>query len=141
MSRIGFVLVALVALASIVVPVAVDLNETHLFNPDWSGHAKLHDAMSFIMSMGLGVGALVLLAGPVRRDGSHLWLAVFLAVWSWGALLLGGLIPGATYGNDAMGPPPEMAGIPLYPNAIIAIVLIVLGLVGGTLIDKGRRSA
>lgn len=43
---------------------AVDLNATHLFDPDWRGHAKLHDAMSFITSMGLGGSALWLIWQP-----------------------------------------------------------------------------
>lgn len=99
--RWGVYLIGFAAVTSILIPAGVDLNATHLFNPEWPGHARLHYAMSFIMSIGLGGAALRLIWQPERRRSGLLALAVFLAVWGWVAPILGGFIPGATYGNVA----------------------------------------
>ena len=137
--RWGVYLIGFAAVTSIVVPVAVDWNETHLFNPDWPGHAKLHDAMSFLMSMGLGGAALWLIWAPERRRGPLLALAAFLSVWGWASLILGGFIPGATYQNTAENlPAPSIAGITIWPNAALSWIIVVLALVGWRLLASGR---
>lgn len=141
--RWGVYLIGVAAVSSIIVPVAVDLNATHLFNPDWPGHAKLHDAMSFIMSMGLGGGALWLIWNPERRRGGLLGLASILSIWGWVALIVGGWIPGATYENTAEGmTPPTLFGITIWINAALAWIITILGLLGWYLIASGdwRRS-
>lgn len=62
----------------------------------------LHGTISFIMSMGLGGGAL-LLAGRAELRPGDMALAAMLAVWSRVSLLLAGLVPTASYGNLAEG--------------------------------------
>ena len=140
--RWGYGLIIFGAVASILVPVLVDFNQSHLFNPNWPGHARLHDAMSFLMSMGLGVGSLWLLAQFRRSSTSVLALATFLAVWSWGALLLGAVFPGATYVNaaEAESMPPALAALPLPINALLSVIIIVLGVVGFFLLNPGKAS-
>lgn len=136
--RWGVWLIGFAAVTSIVIPVAVDFNDTHLFNPDWPGHARLHDAMSFLMSMGLGAGALWLIWSPERRQGGLLALTAVLSVWGWVSLLLAGVFPGATYTNAAAavgGPAPAVP-----PNAIIAAAITALGLLGWGLLATGDPS-
>ena len=138
-SRIGVWLVGIAAWASIIVPVAVDWNSSHLFNDNWPSHAKLHDAMSFLMSMGLGAGALFLLHTRENRRVRDIWLAGFLSVWSWGALLLAKLAPGATYENPAEGlDVPHIAHVPVLPNAALSVILVAMGLLGAWLIIRNR---
>lgn len=140
-ARLGVWLIAIAAIASIVVPVAVDWNDSHLFNPDWSPHARLHDAMSFLMSMGLGGAALLLLFTRQRRAPGDVALAAFLAVWSWAALLLAGFIPGAGYNNAAEDiSPPVVAGVTILPNAALSVVLVAMGIAGWWLLRRERRS-
>ncbi len=127
----GVRLIATVAIISITVPAAVDINESHLFNPDWPPHAVLHDAMSFLMSMGLGGGALWLLRRGEQRSAGDVALAAILAVWPWASLLLAALVPTASYGTSVEGLTiPEILGVPLYPNAILSVVLIAMGIWG-----------
>src|SRR3954453_9103750 len=38
---------------------AADWNYTHLFNPQWSPHAKYHDALSIVAGILLGIVALL----------------------------------------------------------------------------------
>ena len=131
MGKLGLGLIGLAALASILVPVIVDWNDTHLFNEDWPPHARLHDAMSFLMSMGLGAGALWLIATPWGRRGAGLALAALLSVWSWIALVAAGAMPGTAYVNAAEGAPVAIAGMP--PNVIVSLVVIAAGLIGWAL--------
>ena len=133
--RVGVWLIGIAAITSIVIPVAIDFNDSHLFNPDWPGHARLHDAMSFLMSMGLGAGALWLIWSPERRRGGLLALAAILSVWGWVSLLLAGVFPGATYSNAAAAAGGPAPAIP--PNAIVAAVITGLGLLGWWLVASG----
>ena len=136
--RWGVWLIGFAAVASIAVPVAVDLNVTHLFNPDWPGHAKLHDAMSFIMSMGLGGAALWLIWEPERRRGTLLALAAILSAWGWVALIAGGFIPGSTYQNTAEDlPAPSIAGVTIWPNAALSWVIVIAAALGWWLLARG----
>ena len=136
--RCGLYLIGFAAVASIVVPVAVDWNASHLFNPDWPGHAKLHDAMSFLMSMGLGGAALWLIWSPERRRGWPLALAAVLSAWGWVALIVGGFIPGATYNNAAEDlPVPRLLGVPLYINAVLSWVIVIAAFAGWRLLATG----
>lgn len=138
--KIGVGLIVFTSAASIIVPVAVDWNSSHLFNENWPSHAKLHDAMSFLMSMGLGAGALWVLFTRKGRRESDLALAAFLSVWGWIALLLGKLAPGATYENPAEGlDVPVVAHVPILPNAALSVILVLMGIAGWWLLRSARR--
>lgn len=139
--KIGVWCIGIAAWASIIVPIAVDWNSSHLFNDNWPSHAKLHDAMSFIMSMGLGIAALYLLHTRQSRTNRDVWAAGLLSLWSWAALLLAKLAPGATYENPAEGlDVPHVAHVPILPNAALAGILVFLGLLGAWLIASSRKS-
>ncbi|MEL7396919.1 MAG: DUF6640 family protein [Pseudomonadota bacterium] len=44
-----------------IVPAIADLNETHLFNPLWSEHARLHGAWFLVFAAGIALIALFLI--------------------------------------------------------------------------------
>ena len=137
--KTGAWMVGIAAWASIIVPIAVDWNSSHLFNDNWPSHAKLHDAMSFLMSIGLGVGALWLLHTRARRGKSDIWAAGWLSIWSWASLLLAKLAPGATYENPAEGlDVPHIAHVPILPNAVLAGLLVAIGLWGAWLMVAAK---
>ncbi|EPX57315.1 hypothetical protein D187_007069 [Cystobacter fuscus DSM 2262] len=46
---LGRWLISLVALLALIGPYGADWNETHLFNPHWSPHAKFHDAQTMLL--------------------------------------------------------------------------------------------
>ncbi len=52
------VLASVVALATAVLPFVADWNETHLFNPRWTGHARFHGAQTMALGAVLGLLAL-----------------------------------------------------------------------------------
>jgi hypothetical protein len=76
--RVGRKLLLSVAFLTAVGDFAADWNRTHLVNPWWTTHAKFHDAMTILLGLMLGVGALYLLR---NRDGGP------LLQLRWGTLL------------------------------------------------------
>ncbi|GMQ30701.1 hypothetical protein [Algoriphagus confluentis] len=48
-----------VILFAVVVPI-LELNETHVWNPDWTPHAKIHEVWQLITNCGIGVLCLYL---------------------------------------------------------------------------------
>jgi hypothetical protein len=71
--------------------IVADWNHSHLFNPQWTPHAKYHDAVSISAHLLLGVAALVYLWRPSKQD---LDFALVLMSIAWAALLLGFAFPG-----------------------------------------------
>lgn len=61
MFRFTAVVVTLSALVSgIIIPI-LELNETHLFNPNWPAHARLHEAWQLITNSALSALAVFLI--------------------------------------------------------------------------------
>ena len=135
---IGRMVIAAVAVSSIVVPVGVDgflWTSAHMANPAWLPHAKLHTAMSFFSAAALGLGALALLAAVPRAGRAVSGIAAFLASAFWASLILARLWPGTCYafcGDPALGDlrPPVVLGVPVEPNVAMAALLVVAGAVG-----------
>ena len=93
-----------------VVPAIADLNETHLFNPHWSPHARLHGA--WFLFFGFAMAMLSLYLAWVR-DGLVLpsvigllfsvcfWMAYLTAPFYGGALVDENGIEGPVLGIEA----------------------------------------
>jgi hypothetical protein len=59
--NIGKMLISLAAILTAVIPFLADWNDSHLFSPQWSPHARFHDAVSLGMTTMLSSVALWLL--------------------------------------------------------------------------------
>lgn len=59
-----------ITLFAFVVPV-LEINDTHVFNPEWPAHARLHDVWQLLTNSGLGLFAIWLIwaRGNVRLAG------------------------------------------------------------------------
>ena len=57
----GQLLIALATTLTAVVPIRTDWNATHVFNPQWSPHARFHTVTSIGMAVALSPVALWLL--------------------------------------------------------------------------------
>jgi hypothetical protein len=68
-------------------PIAADFNSTHLFNPDWPPHAKLHMMTVFSSAVALGLFGLYLCWAPAKSRLDSLRLSALL-----GTLYTTGLI-------------------------------------------------
>lgn len=104
------VLITLATLVYGIVPAIADLNETHLLNPDWSAHARLHGAWFLAFAAGMALIGLFILW---RRDqlllpiligllfAAGFWVAVLTAPLYGGALVDENGIEAVVLGLDA----------------------------------------
>ncbi len=64
--RIGAWIITLVALITIFGPYLADWNETHIYNPRWTPHAKFHNAQTMAFGPLLGALSLYFLWGQAQ---------------------------------------------------------------------------
>ncbi|WP_414586650.1 DUF6640 family protein [Scytonema sp. PCC 10023] len=131
MRRISRILLSVVLVSTAVVSVAVDWNVTHLFNPEWHPHAKFHDAVMLWLLSGMSIMALWLLWRRSLEPDIGYTVAMLVPVIFWSAFFFVTLvIPGTSLQADLKEAPPIIAGIPIYPNVVIATISVILALVG-----------
>ena len=103
-SKIARGLVTIPAVFVALVPPLVDLNETHVLNPLWTGHARLHTVWLIATNSLVSLIALGLLwLEPARSYRGSLFLSAGLV----GAVLFGFLVAAATqpvYGGALTDP-------------------------------------
>jgi hypothetical protein len=90
----GNVLISMVALYAAVGSYFFDWNETHIYNPLWSPHARFHNAQTMLLGTGIGLAALWVL-WFLKGDGRNkLRVSTVLAGLYWltqaGSLLFPG---------------------------------------------------
>ncbi|WP_282875712.1 hypothetical protein [Pseudomonas peli] len=120
---LGFAIVATVA----IVAIADVFNATHLFNPDWPGHARFHIGMQFTTLVIVSLFSLAAL----RRG--QVWTAALAPASFWPGLFVAYLIPGTdVYASEAL----RELGTPI--NLILAAVL--LGVTGfGVVLQRSKE--
>ena len=121
---LGKVVLSLAALYPPVGAVAMDWNETHIYNPRWPGHAKFHNAQT--LSLAAECGALTLWQlwrpGPDSRSRLH-WTVLFasLFVASQAPAIL---FPGAEWADpETPHQPTRKWGIPINQLTIETAIL------------------
>lgn len=120
--RFGLLLFVGVALGLMAGPFLADWNSSHVFNPDWPPHARLHTAMADFLTAGCGGVGLWL----ILRDGRRLALAAVLVMLPPAALLLAGLAPGAQFHNPAIPFSSfEILGIGFSLNIVLCTLALV----------------
>lgn len=93
--NIGKMLISLVASFTAVGSFLFDWNDSHLFNPLWSPHARFHGAVSLGMTTILSSVALwSLWRRSPDQDASVTVVAAILVAY-WGPLFLAPFVPGA----------------------------------------------
>jgi hypothetical protein len=98
-------LLTAVGLATSVGGYLADWNETHVFNPKWTPHAKFHNGQT--MSTGLGLGMLTFYytwrsKNTATREGlvDNLLTAALLASFYWATQVSAILYPGTQWVDD-----------------------------------------
>jgi hypothetical protein len=129
---LGKVLISLVSGTTAIGPYAADWNETHIFNPTFTPHAKFHNAQA--MSLGAALGAVGMWQ-LWKRSGDEREALTISAIASslyWITQMAASFYPGA----KAVDPPATAR----FPQAKFA--LPSLGLVGvGYLLERRRLAA
>lgn len=121
--RIGAWIITLVALVTIVGPFVADWNETHIYNPRWTPHAKFHNAQTMLLGVGLGVSALWFVWRRTGDRKTNLIAAFIFAALYW--ITQAGSI---TFPGTALLDPEFDTGSTLPLQIIMDVV--ILGLLG-----------
>lgn len=118
--------------------VAVDLNESHPFNPDWPGHARFHDAAMLNLLVGVSALALWLLWRKSTEPAIGEKVAMLVPVIFWSAFFwVTWVVPGTDLAaSEELHL--HLGSIPVYPNVLVAAFFVTTSLVGYRL---SRRAA
>jgi len=132
------ILLTIAAVVTFAVPAIADLNATHMLNPLWPPHARLHGAALLLVNIASGAISLFLLWGSYAERGSRLAVrfAALLPAMAWGALFGALPFPGTSSYPDGMTVRPPING-----NLVIAAVMVVLCVLGVVLDARARRTS
>ncbi len=130
---IGKLLISLVAVFTSVSPYLADWNETHIYNPLWTPHAKFHNAQTMVLGALLGLLAVFCLW--FRRavsDKQKLNEATVLASLYWLAQLPAVFFPGTALTDPGINSVkmPVIFGVEfnqLTLNITVIFPLLILG--------------
>lgn len=137
----GRALIALVALVTMVSPTLVDFNDSHIYNPSWSAHAKFHVAHTMLLGLVLGVVALGYLY-PGRHSGlaalrAGAWFAAVYWIAQAGSILL----PGTAFADPEFADRlPHVAGLTIT-QPVLDLVFVGIVVTGYILESRRLRAA
>lgn len=127
MMLLGKFLLTFTLIAVTMGPLGADLNETHIFNPNWEPHARFHNAVGLFQAAGLTILGLWLLWKKSLEFKTNLFVAMMIPVLAWGSFFPALLIPGAG-AEDVAGTLPRVLGLPL--NLFVALLFVVMSVSG-----------
>ena len=108
-------------------PLLIDIGATHLFNPDWDAHARVHEVWRLSTNSLIAILGLHLLWVKQKELIAAL-LSLCLIIGFWISVLLMPFYGGLPVGNgiDELAP----LGIPLNIFSFVVVLLIqILGLI------------
>ncbi len=116
-----------------------DWNRTHLFNPNWPPHAKVHDAQTILLGSFLGVSGLYFLRRQGEEPERNLTLGTLLPALFWMAQGGSFIFPEAE-GFEAEFPEkvPRVGGVWINERFLSALMLALLAV--GYLAERRRRA-
>ena len=119
--RLGHGLLLLSILGTVAIVAIADVfNATHLFNPDWPGHARFHIGMQFTTLVLVSAASLW---GLLRLDSPA--LAALAPASFWPGLFVAWAIPGTdVYASEHL----RAIGVPI--NLVLAAVFLGLTALG-----------
>lgn len=127
------ILISLHALVFLLVVPVLEISPTHVFNPLWPAHAKLHEVWQLATNAGLSLLALWLCWGArSERLGAVISLAIG------GGFVLAILIQDGYGGSMAHPDGSELIIMGINP-AFGVVALLTLGLVSALTLSKGNK--
>ena len=137
----GRILITFVIVSGTFISVKADWDASHLFNPEWVGHARFHDAAMLNLLCGASVLGLWLLWRRSAEPDVGAMAAALIPIIFWAAFFYTTWLVAGTSLNAGSEEPARLAGIPMYPNAILAGVEISLSSIGYWLYRRERLPA
>ena len=128
--RVGRFVITFALIATMVLPIVIHWNPTHVFNPTWPGHARFHVLLGDCMMFGFSVVGLWLLWRKSPGQGVNVLVATLVPIIAWGSFFTASFLPDS--GEEQM---PHIVGIPL--NLFIAGFLFFVTVVEYGLYRRG----
>lgn len=130
-SQVGRCILSFVLFTGAALSILVDWSTTHLFNPSWPPHAVFHDWAMINLLNGTSACCLWLLwrRSPEPELGIKMATLIPLIFWS-PFFYATTLLPHSSLMDNPPIALPKVAGLTIYPNAVIGLVLTILALVG-----------
>lgn len=142
MRRTARILLSVITVITGVLGFIVDWNESHVFNPDWTPHARLHDVIYLVLLVGVMLVTLWLMWRRSAEPSVGIRATSLLLLFTYGAFYFAILVPGTSLAaNVDDPPPPQLLGIPLYPNIVVVTINVALILLADWLYHRGRTTA
>jgi hypothetical protein len=122
-----------IAIFTMIIMSAMDLNETHITNPLWPPHARFHWAIQYLSTMLVCVLALCAIWFSYREKGSRISI-LFIGlspIFFWGMFFPALLMPGTDTWPDGVIPPQGFPEIfkTIHPNLIMACILSIVSVI------------
>lgn len=131
-------LISLVAVLTIILPFVADYNATHIFNPNWSGHSKYHNAQAIMMGTFSGLIALWALWFKRGDSMSGLQFGMLAAAIYWLGMIGAALFPGVAYFDvGSTEKAPIVFGVEITQPYLAAFFIILL--LGGYFLEALRQ--
>lgn len=137
--EIGRVLLSVALVGTAVVSVAVDWNASHVFNPEWTPHARFHDVVMLWLLCGISIIALWLLWRQSLEPNIGGTVAALVPIVFWlPFFFMTLLVPGTSLKANPDEVIPSLRGIPLYPNVVTAAICVTIATIGYWLYRTGK---
>jgi hypothetical protein len=95
--KLGRWILSSIAVLTALSPYVADMNKTHMYNPNWSPHAKYHDAQTMLLGSLLGISSLYFLWRKRGSQQLQLQVATLLASLFWLSQAGSIFFPGADF--------------------------------------------
>ena len=130
--KFGRILITFTLVATMVLPILIHWNPSHVFNPTWPGHARFHVALGDCMMFSYSVVGLWLLWRQSPGQGADVLVAALVPIIAWGSFFMASFLPDT--GEEQMR---HIVGIPL--NLFIAGLLVFVTAPGYGLYRRGLQ--
>ncbi len=134
---IGKIITSVIAVAAPMGAISADWNETHVFNPNWTPHAKFHNAQTITLSVATAALTLWEAWRPGPMDTGRLRTMTSYAALFWVTQIPAPFFPGsAVVDPDNPTQPFTKYGIPI--NQVTGAVLLLPILAGCRALEARR---
>jgi hypothetical protein len=137
----GKILITFIIVSSTVISVVVDWNHTHVFNPEWPGHARYHGLLFLNLLCGVSILSLWLMWRQSKEPELGVRVAVLILVIYRASFFYLSFLPPHTSLLPRAEEPPHFHGLPIYPNVVASGIFIILILLGYWIYRRERLNA
>jgi hypothetical protein len=128
--KLARMLMTLILLGGSALSFVLDWSSNHLLNPLWHPHARFHGALLLFLLAGVSIMGTWLLWRRSKEPEVAFKVAAAISVAYWTPLFyIPYLLPSSTWWAGRPGAEPRIDGVIIYPNLVVAALLLLLTLV------------